>query len=153
MFIDLNYLVNKINNLINDYTPVEIKEFYYKGKKFDIPHYKASDYVDIYLRPTIQWNSFIDLLEAKRLIEQNCGKDKDGNDKDPDGSYSFSELLHTIAHISSNEDIDKMEIDEKILYFKDIDVKTCLDVAFFLSGIVMKSKWITAIDFSLIHPN
>lgn len=138
-FQSVGGLVQSLSNIIKSYTPqVYTNEmtFTYRGHIWTVPHAMVSKFTEQYLRPVLKFKDVVRLVEAQRIAEGFIGKkDKAGNDKDPEGSYQFTELKFVVASLATNPALDQdMTFDEKIIYFDEIDMKTAVDLAFFLTG-------------------
>jgi hypothetical protein len=149
--IKLNSIVGYVSGIakiITDYVPAtqtESLNFTYKGKEWNIPQFKVSEFSDEFLRPQLKYGTVIKIVESKRVASKIVGKDEKGNDKDPTGSNQLTELLYVVSYLATNDEIDPTirDINERIQYFKDIDMKSALDIFFFLTS--------TSIAYQKIH--
>lgn len=151
-------LFKQIHSVITDYTPeinTEVLSFTYRGTKWDIPAFKVSPFNNKYIRPKLKFEQIIEVAEANRISEQYIGKKGEkGEDLDPDGSYRYTLFRFTLAKLATNEEMDEiMTVDEKIEYFADIDMKTAIDVVFFLMDILTPLQMTQDFNISLILPN
>lgn len=135
-FNDIAGISNIIRNIIYRHVPefsLDGHEFTYKGAKWNIPVFKISKFKEDYIRPNIKFGPVRKLMEAKRVASEFINRSKSDKDKDPDGSYQFSEFQYTVAYLATNNTLDKeMSFNEKLNYFKDIDAATAINLCFFL---------------------
>lgn len=139
-------MVAQITKVVLEYqskTDFQTLSFNYRNHLWVVPHFKANEFTGKVIRPGVKFGTFLNISEAKRVASQFIGqKDKNGNDLDPKGNASISELLYIVANLAENSEVDPYlkSIDERIEYFKDIDMQTALDLLFFLINIEMNSS-------------
>lgn len=151
-------LVSGISKVIERYVPSkqgDSLDFNYRDRTWTIPKFKASDFSDEFLRPVMKFGAVMRINEAKRLASLVVRKDKDGKDLDPNGSAQYTELLFIVASLAENKEFDPYlsNINERIEYFKDIDMQSALDVCFFLTNIQILSQGTKDLTSFLIHQN
>jgi hypothetical protein len=150
-------LVAHIANVIMNYkakTDFEVLSFNYRGYVWSVPHFKASEFTGKIIRPNMKFGDVVRISEAKRVASTLIGKlGKDGKDLDPNGNAQISELLYIVSYLAENKEVDPYltDINQRIEYFKDIDMQTALDLLFFLINIGMNSKEMQDSISSLIH--
>lgn len=135
-----------------DFAPGKAYSFTYKGERWQIP----SSYRDVLTNqkrfedlPTAQT---IEGLEAWRKYEEV----KENDDK---GNYFFTTVLNTLAVFArkagevfpdDQSAIDKL-INERLFYFREIDMQTGFDVIAFFLNTPSHSEPIRRFSFSLIR--
>lgn len=126
----INTIIQMLDGVIVSFIPPNITEhgykFVYKDKEYHVPFVFFGDYVS----PKMKYSLF---LEAMQTLS-DCSYDDDG-------TIEFTSLCRIMAIFASEETNDETpfklrhKIDEKTIYFEDIDTRTALEVDFFLGNL------------------
>ena len=127
------YLVH----LADSYKGEALNEVEYKGDRYYLPHDRAARFLS---RKALTAGEVLEVEETRSVFEKQI---KEG---DPEGVFAFSMDLHTLAillrpkghQLPHNPAELDAYIDHMSKHFKDIDLKTVLDVRFFLIGMLRR---------------
>jgi uncharacterized protein YkuJ len=132
----INELMYLVNATITNYSCPDLTDsgygFDYKGKRWLVPIVK---YYDGRINPYLTYGQFIEVSETIRV--QNIEEVKTPNQE-------FAEFLRVLSSVVREEGYFREETalslrmmtDENMNYFQDIDMKSGLDVYFFLNGTI-----------------
>lgn len=132
----INGLMYLISSTIITYEPEPLSDagyrFEYKGKNWMLPYF--IDYSGK-INPKLSYGQYTEAMETIRVC--NSVEEKTLN-------IQFTEMLRLMASLVREEGYDREETllslrtltDDNALYFSDIDMKTGLDINFFLSGTI-----------------
>ena len=132
----INELLYLVNSVVTKYELPEIVgnkyTFEYKGKKWVVPFMKD---FNGRVNPELTYGQYIEVMETMRVCNIQEVKTPENE---------FSEYLRTLASIVREEGYSREEraytlrtlTDDQMMYFKDIDMQTGLDVYFFLNGTI-----------------
>lgn len=129
-------LLYLINSVIVSYFPEPLNEsgykFTYKDKEYVVPILKLYDGT---INPDLTYGQYIEAMETIRMCNSQ-------EEKTP--SVQFSEYLRVLASVVREYGFTREETvlslrqrcDDMAKYFKEIDMKSGLDVFFFLNGTI-----------------
>jgi len=158
--LSIDKMFNNIMTFANSVQPQEIVTneddskytFKYGDKTFEIDPLIATGIRDTD-NSDLKLGHLVEIMDRKRKLYQTASdvKEEDENAIDPTGSKRYTMYLTTIAVLSDEVGAIKPDTPEsferyvrdRILFFKDIDIQTAIDVDFFLS--------VTMTDFESIQ--